>query len=188
MKVELLSWSDNWSAVKNAAMNTIGSETGKTPTDAWKRKILMAEHSPIRLLTYTIRLHDIPYWVSVHLVRHKVGIEHWVQTQRTDRTGIDRNALPQGALVNHTICLNAQALINISRKRLCAQAAPETRRVWQAVVEAVREVDPVVASVCVPDCVYRGGCMEFRPCGFAQHPQFDLMRTAYTTGAAITIH
>ena len=187
MKVELISWSDNWDAVKNAAMNTIGMENGKAPDDAWKRKILMAEHSPIRLLTYSIRLHDIPYWVSVHLVRHKIGVEHWVQTQRTDRTGVDRTQLPQDAPVSHTMQINAQALINISRKRLCAQAAPETRRAWQAVVGAIREVDPVTASVCVPECVYRGHCTEFKSCCFSQHPQYDLMRTAYTTGAQIRL-
>lgn len=166
MKAYVVDYQDNWQAVKNAAMNTVGKDAGKYPSDKWKRKILLAEHSPIRLLEFTIRLEDIPYWVSVHLVRHKTGIEHWVATQRTDRTGVDRSELPQGALVDHTIHVNAQALINISRKRLCRQASPETRQLWNMVVEAVRKYDPIVASVCVPECVYRGFCPEMKPCGY----------------------
>ena len=118
MRAELINYTDNWQAVKNAAMNTIGKEAGQYPSAEWKKKILLAEHSPIRLLVFTVRLTDLPYWVSVHLTRHKIGVEHFVSTQRTDRTGVDREELPQGAPVDHTMVINAQALINISRKRL----------------------------------------------------------------------
>ena len=86
----------------------------------------------------------------------KLGIEHWVSTQRSDRTGIDRNKLPQDTLVNHECEANAQALINISRKRLCYQASPETRQAWKAVKEKVKEVEPELASCMVKDCIYRG--------------------------------
>ena len=87
MKAEILNYTDNWQAVKNAAMNTVGKETGKYPDSDWKKRILLAEHSPIRLLTFTVRITDLPYWVSVHLVRHKIGVEHFVKTQRSDRGG-----------------------------------------------------------------------------------------------------
>lgn len=166
MKAELINYTDNWQAVKDAAMNTIGKESGFYPTSAWKRKILLAEHSPIRLLVFTVRITDLPYWVSVHLTRHKIGVEHFVQTQRTDRTGVNREELPQGALVNHTMVLNAQALINISRKRLCEQASPETRQTWLAVIGAIRGKEPELASVCVRECFYRGFCPEMVSCGY----------------------
>lgn len=185
MWVEIVSYEDRWQEVKNAAMNTIGKPDGKYPDSNWKWKILRAEHSPIRLLEMTIRLHEIPYWVSVHLVRHKIGIEHWVSTQRTDRTGVSRAELPQGALVDHTIRVNAQALITISRKRLCRQASPETRQVWQAVVDAVREYEPELANLCCPECIYRGDCTEMRSCGYAKTGQYELALTAYKLGAAI---
>ena len=189
MKVEVLNYQDNWQAVKDAAMNTVGSETGKYPSPAWKRKILLAEHSPIRLIELTIRMRDIPYWVSVHLVRHKIGIEHWVRTQRTDRTGVDRNELPQGALVDHTIRVNAQALITISRKRLCRQASPETRAVWQAVRSAVKEVEPELASVMVPDCEYRGGfCPEMKGCGYIQSGIGQMALQCYRNGIAVEVN
>lgn len=52
--------------------------------------MLLAEHSPIRKLIISWKWYDLLSWVSVHLVRHKFGVDHWVRTQRTDRTGIDR--------------------------------------------------------------------------------------------------
>lgn len=165
MRVYIESYRDSWQAVKDAAMNTVGKDAGRYPSNDWKRNILLAEHSPIRLLEFAIRMEYIPYWVSVHLTRHHAGVTHFVSTQRTDRTGIDRDKLPQSALVNHTMRLNAQALINISRKRLCHQASPETRKLWQMVIEALWEYEPIIASVCVPECVYRGFCPEMHSCG-----------------------
>ena len=179
MKAEILNHVDNWQAVKNAAMNTIGKEGGKYPSSGWKRKILLAEHSPIRRLTFTIRMEDLPYWVSVHLVRHKIGVEHWVRTQRTDRTGVDRSSLPQDAPVEHTIEINAQALINISRRRLCHQAAPETRQAWKAVLNTLSEKEPELRSVCVRECIYRGYCPEIKPCGYADTSMFKLELEEY---------
>ena len=172
MEAIMIDYKDNWQAVKNAAMNTIGKDSGKAPSSVWKRKILLAEHSPIRLLTFTIRLKDIPYWVSVHLSRHKHGIEHFVSTQRSDRTGVRRDELPQGALVTHTINVNAQALINISRKRLCNQASTETWAAWHEVVREVKSWEPELASVCVPECVYRGFCPEMKSCGYVDTNEY----------------
>ena len=179
MKAELINYRDNWQAVKNAAMNTIGKEGGQYPSSEWKRSILLAEHSPIRLLTFTIRLTDIPYWVSVHLTRHKVGVEHFVGTQRTDRTGIDRDELPQSALVSHTMVINAQALINISRKRLCNQASFATREIWRTVIDQIGEHEPELANLCVPECVYRGLCPEMRPCGYFISKAYCELREDY---------
>lgn len=179
MTVEIIDYQDNWQAVKNAAMNTIGKDSGKYPSDDWKFRILKAEHSPIRLIEFTIRLRNVPYWVSVHLTRHKIGVEHFVRTQRTDRTGTDRNSLPQNAPVEHTMRINAQALINISRKRLCSQASDETRYTWFSIIEAIRDIEPEVAAVCVPECVYRGHCPEMQTCGFVNTAKYKMQRTLY---------
>lgn len=184
MKVEILNYEDKWQAVKNAAMNTVGKESGAYPDSTWKRKILLAEHSPIRLLTFKIRITGIPYWVSVHLSRHKVGVEHYVKTQRTDRTGVNRDELPQGALVDHTMVINAQALINISRKRLCGQASQETRLLWVTVINVLALYERELASVCVSECVYRGFCPEMRSCGLAASKRYRVERMAYTRGKA----
>lgn len=179
MKAKLLNYEDHWQEVKDAAMATIGKPTGKYPDSEWKKKILLAEHSPIRLLTFTVRIEDLPYWVSVHLTRHKVGVEHFVSTQRSDRTGIDREKLPQDALVMHTMVINAQALINISRKRMCLQASPETREAWHKVVELFYDIEPEIWDVCVQECIYRGFCPEMKSCGFAGNEIWRDVRKSY---------
>lgn len=138
----------------------------KEPTDEWKRKMMRAPHSPIRCLQYLIQMW-IPYFVSVHLVRHKMGIEHFVGSQRNDRQDkYDRRAARQDAQVLHTMLVNADALRSISRRRLCMQAAAETRTVWKSVVDAISKIDPIVAEYCQPECWWTGGrCPELRPCG-----------------------
>ena len=173
---------DNWQEIKNATMNTIGREKGVYPDSAWKRKLIMAEHSPIRKLKFSWRWINLPYWVSVHFVRHKIGIEHFVKTQRTDRTGTDRSELPQGAPVSHECEADGQALINISRKRLCASASPETTAAWKLVKDAVAQVEPELASCMVRECVYRGFCPEMFSCGFAETEAFAKERKAYIEG------
>ena len=163
---------DNWQDVKNATMTTVGMSTGKYPDSQWKLKLIRAEHSPIRKLKFSWRWKDLPYWVSVHFVRHKIGIEHFVKTQRSDRTGVDRSELPQGAFVTHECEADGQALINISRKRLCSCASPETRAAWQLVKDEVARVEPELAKCMVRECVYRGWCPEMFGCGFDKTKKF----------------
>lgn len=167
MQIDHLKVKGTWRDVADCARTTIGMADGeKEPSAKWKKQILLAEHSPIRTLVFNWKWVDLPYWVAMHLVRHSVGITHFVSTQRTDRTGVKREDLQQGALVQHRVEANAQAVITISRKRLCTQASTETRQAWKAVVEAIRTEQPEVASCCVPECVYRGFCPEMKPCGW----------------------
>lgn len=173
MPIKWIEFSDCWESVKSAARSTIGKDgSGAYPSDEWKKSILLAEHSPIRRLRVRWKWIDLPYWVSVHFVRHKFGIEHWVSTQRTDRTGTDRTAKTQDAPVTHECEANAQALINISRKRLCNQAAAETRNAWKDVKREIAVCDPVLASVMVRECVYRGFCPEMKCCGYVNTPEY----------------
>lgn len=170
----------SWLDVLDAARTTMGKMPAtKEPSDQWKKKILLAEHSPIRLLTYKWTWHDIPYWVSVHLVRHKIGIEHFVKSSRTDRTGIDRNELPQDTPVNHTCVANAQALINISRKRMCAKASIETQHAWMMLREEIAKVEPLLAEAMMPDCVYRGDCYEMESCGMINGEIYNMFLESY---------
>lgn len=171
-----------WNRVLNAARRTIGkAPLTKEPSDSWKAKMLLAEHSPIRLLEFDWSWFDIRQWVTAHLVRHHEGCEKFVHTQRGDRRKIledygveTRDELPQGALNSMDMTANAQALINISRKRLCNCASKETREAWKQVKEAIREKDPVMASKMVPECLYRGFCPEFmNPCGYANTRKYQ---------------
>jgi hypothetical protein len=174
MEIEFLSKKGTWRDVADAARTTIHREPGELePSDNWKMRMLLAEHSPIRQLIYKWKWINIPYWVSVHFVRHKIGIEHWVSTQRTDRTGINRTLLSQNSPVIHECEANAQALINISKKRLCHQASPETREAWQLVKDEIQKAEPTLAKCMVPECVYRNGvCREFYCCGFVHSDKF----------------
>lgn len=171
-----------WQRVLNAARRTIGRQPiEKEPTDSWKAKMLLAEHSPIRLLEFDWSWDTIRQWVTAHLVRHHEGCEKFVHSQRGDRRKIledygvtTRDDLPQGAVNDMDMTANAQALINISRKRLCNCASKETKEAWIQVKDAIAEVDPVMASKMVPECIYRGFCPEFlSPCGYSKTKKYQ---------------
>lgn len=160
----------DWKRVLNAARRTVGkAPIDKEPSIEFKKEVLLAEHSPIRLLEYDFTWDDIRQWVTAHFVRHHEGCEKFVHTQRPERnlelTGLNRDELPQGLLNDMDMTCNAQSFINISRKRLCVGCASvETRKAWKLVIEYLREVDPVLAEKCVPECLYRGFCPEKKRC------------------------
>ena len=159
---------DDWQRCKMLAMNTIGRTwRSKSVSDVWKRKILKAGHSPIRTLMFTIKM-EVPYWVSVHFVRHKYGVEHYVTSQRNDRQdNYDRTQAPQGEMVTHIMDINAQELIQMARMRLCGQAAEETRQAMYAICKAVLEVNPEFRGFLVPKCRFGEMgfyCNEFKSC------------------------
>jgi hypothetical protein len=204
IKIEFIEPLTKWSKVLNAARTTIGKESVKNepfsihriwslilqgkiwketkklePSSAWKKKILLAEHSPIRLLIIDWKWIDIKSWVSVHFVRHKIGIEHFVKTQRVDRTGNQRDQSPQDAKVNHECVGNAQAIINISRKRLCSSASKETRDTWLFFLEELKAIEPELHSVSVKECLYRGFCPELKCCGYVETEDFKIKLAEY---------
>lgn len=160
MKTEILKVKGDWLEVVNDCRATVGKEfLNKEPSQKFKRDILMAEHSPIRDIIFKWQWKDMPHWVTVHYVRHKW--EKFVRTQRSDRTGVDRTKLPQDEPQTFTGEANTQHLIDTMRKRLCFQASPETREYAEDLKNAIHDVEPEVADVFVPNCVYRGGCPEF---------------------------
>ena len=170
-KVEIIKrpTDQDWKWCKDCTLNTVGKTSEKLPTEEWKHKILAAGHSPIRELWFGIKM-QIPNYISVHFVRHHIGVNHYVQTQRNDRqSNYDRTKAPQGTMVSHVMSINAQELIFMAHKRLCSQAAPETRAVMQEICKQVEELNPEFIGLLVPECVYRNGkCTEFYPCGCAE--------------------
>lgn len=170
-KVEIIKrpTDQDWKWCKDCTLNTVGKTSEKLPTEEWKHKILAAGHSPIRELWFGIKM-QIPSYISVHFVRHHIGVNHYVQTQRNDRqSNYDRTKAPQGTMVSHVMSINAQELIFMAHKRLCSQAAPETRAVMQEICKQVEELNPEFIGLLVPECVYRNGkCTEFYPCGCAE--------------------
>ena len=167
-----------WQRVLNAARRTIGRKPlEKEPTDSWKAKILLAEHSPIRLLEFDWTWEKIRQWVTAHLVRHHEGCEKFVHSQRGDRRELpcERDKLPQGARNDMDMTANAQALISISRKRCCMCASKETREAWNQVKEEIAKENPILASKMVRECVYRGFCPEWMSnCKYCYSPAYWL--------------
>ena len=181
-KIVKCTMATTWKRALNAARETIGKEEiNKEPTKKWWASILLAEHSPIRLVEYDFKWNNIKTWVTTHLVRHHIGCEKFVHSQRQDRRDnpVPRDEMPQGSLNDMMMTCNAQSLINISRKRLCGCASTETREAWKQVREAIREIDPVMADKMVPDCAYRGFCPELSCCGFIQSKKYQEERENY---------
>lgn len=158
---------EDWMLCKMCTLTTVGLHSVNPPSEEWKHKILMARHSPIRELKFVFYLEDVPYWVAMHLVRHHIGCQPYVRTQRNDRqTAYDRTKAPQDAPVDMMWSINGEAMLNIANKRLCAQAAKETREVVQKMCDQIRESNPEFAPFLVPMCEYHGGvCQEFKSCG-----------------------
>ena len=165
MKTEILKIKGDWKETLDDCRATVGKESlGKEPSQEFKRKILIAEHSPIRDISVKWRWSNMPHWVTVHWVRHKW--ECFVRTQRSDRTGIPRDKLPQDEPQTFTGEANVQHLIDTWRKRLCNQASKETREYAEDYKITLRDYEPEISDVLVPNCVYRGCCPEMTPCSF----------------------
>lgn len=164
MLTEILKIKGDWQEVVDDCRSTVGKESlNKEPSTDFKRRLLIAEHSPIRDIVVKWRWKDIPSYVATHWSRHK--FEKYIKTQRSDRTGIDRRGLPQDAPVTFTGDANAQNLIDAWRKRLCFTAAKETREYAEDFKEILRYIEPEISDILVPHCVYRGGCSEMNSCG-----------------------
>ena len=133
---------------------------------ALKSRMYLAEHSPIRMREFWIHLANIPTFVATHLVRHHVGIDHYQMSHRFDRTGTPDEQSNRLTPTNISMHVNAQALINMARKRLCSKASKETRKVMEVIKEAIRVLDPALAEVMVTECVYRNHCPEEKSCGY----------------------
>ena len=157
IRVVVTELTDSSSLIRKACSFTTGSDSKAT-----LETMAMCEHSPLRCALFWVEMYNIPTFVSVHLVRHKIGVEHFVKSNREDRPGYTGDA---GRMqpVNHAMLINAQSLIALARKRLCGKAHPMTT----AVVQMIKEKVPAeLSKFMVPECEYRGGvCHELKPCG-----------------------
>lgn len=158
----------DWTEIKNECRHTTNKEdTNIPPTKEFIKKILISEHSPIRLGKIKWSWNGIKSWISVHFSRHWLGWDKWISTQRTDRTGVDRDSARQDTLVNMDVEANPQSLINVSRYRLCGQASDETREYMENLKIEIKNIgQEEVSNVMVPNCIYRAGCPEFECCGY----------------------
>ena len=180
MKIEIQRVT-SWTDVLNAARFTqrLPLKSGE-PSIKWKKKIIKAEHSPLRCLMFNIDFYDIPNYVMVHLVRH-VHAQPFVSTSRPDIDGkqVPREEQKKTDPCNMRLFLNAQEIINISKVRLCAKAETKTRSIWFEVIKELAKIEPELANACKPSCFYRGFCPEIKSCGLADTETFPLVVNDY---------
>ena len=153
---EILKQKGDWQEVADDCRSTVGKNAlGHEPSIKFKKSID---------IIIKWRWKDMPHWVTVHWVRHKW--EKFVRTQRSDRTGIPREKLPQDESQTFVGEANVQHLIDTWRKRLCRMASKETRLYAEDFKETIMEIEPEISSVLVPNCIYRCGCPEINGCSF----------------------
>ena len=176
-RIEILRYptEEDWKRCLMFARATQGKyDAPNEPSLEWKKKILRSEHSPIRTLMFTVKMIGIPYCNSVHFVRHKYGVEHYVMSQRKN---VDRGAERQDAPVTHVMDINAQELIFMARKRLCYKADDLTRNIMKSIVEGIFNISEkefqTWCDAFRPACnYYEKNCREFKPCGMF-HVDFE---------------
>lgn len=169
MKVSIRIKNENWKRdLQEAAMNTVNKKwnEGKELTEELFRKYIISEHSPIRAVDLRITLYDIPCANSVHFARHVHAI-HYVTTHRPDRTGQERSI---NDTCTHILDVNIQALIDMARKRLCIGKVDKVTYTYMLGIKKelinMGSYYKVIGECLVPNCIYRGGCPEFKSCGF----------------------
>ena len=166
LRIEIAWHDDMWQEIKDSAMFTVHKSTGKYPTTDWKRRMLLAEHSPTRVGRLIVNVYNIPSFVAGHFVRHNVGFTPFVDSRRDDRADYDE--VPnRNTLINMRFDGNFQTFINISRRRFCNSAHKDTIYIWKKIMESVKEFEPELHRCCVRECVYRGWCYEYpNGCGY----------------------
>lgn len=162
----------DWSLVKESALTTIhkSSIKGKEVSSNWKLNILRSEHSPLREFSIRVKLVGIKRWIADQLVRHTVGVNSYMGTMRPDRgsntTRAEQTMETETELLQ---CFNAESFINMCRTRLCGGCVSrETRLLVERIVSDLKPIEPEIAFMCVPPCIYRGACNEkgFTECSF----------------------
>lgn len=75
--------------------------------------------------------------------------------------------------------INAEAIINMSSKRLCSKASKETREIWRQTLDLLEEIDPDLVQMCKRPCVWYGFCREQKSCGYMASDAYKAERKAF---------
>lgn len=74
---------------------------------------------------------------------------------------------------------NAESIMNMAAKRLCAKASSETREIVGKICELVEECDPDLYPHLVRPCVACGLCRESKSCGYMVSNEYLAKRKMY---------
>ena len=170
MRVECIYWPQERERMlfKRAIRVTMGDvkEPMKLPSSKLVHDALNARHSPIRVLNFAFLIEDIPSNISVHLCRHVHAVP-FVSSLRNDRQNrMDGDNAPRNTPVDMILYCNAEELMTIANKRLCAKASETTRHAVQMMCLEALDKMPELEGLLVPMCQYHGGvCHEIDGCG-----------------------
>lgn len=142
-------------------------------------------HSPMRSVEYRFYLWGVPSYVATHFVRHHVGVQPYVKSQRDDINNslkgewvgdelyinyspkISRSEKSQGTPVNMILDINVNSLLDMAKARLCGKA-DKTTRAWMVAMKTILNngdnYDKIVAKWMKPPCEWYGKCFEFKTC------------------------
>ena len=103
-----------------------------------------SEDISIRTQVFKITLYDIPKVISSEFEKYNSdGQLHFIKGN--------------GSVCMHSMFVNAQHLITMSRSLLCVLYDADVVKVMRALQDEIFEIDPALASRMQPDCVYKGG-------------------------------
>jgi len=163
--------------VTGALRATTGKKqtTLKKPSlELWSKLLRTAggvPHSPMRAVEYRFYFNEIPSHNTVHFIRHHVGVQPYVKSQRDDRNAgwsVPRKDKPQGEPISMMFDINVNSLLDMAKARLCNQADKDTKAIMKQMrrcLENGDEYDKEVAYYMRPPCKWYKQCFEFEPCG-----------------------
>ena len=138
--------------------------------DVTLESLLLGTHSPINIVIFEVS-GWVPDRVHSHLRTHS-GIQrtYWCGTSRLDIPYGGEFKDGDGELWRYiNFDLSIDALIHISKRRLCTTAHHLVRNEWNNVVNQCIDLMPVLRPFCVRPCVWFGMCTEPRKdCGYIE--------------------
>ena len=162
MKITVDTWDEDWEEVKKAALTTIHKKsTRKEISSEWKEAMIIGRHSPIREFRIKLTIENIPRWIADQLVRHNVGVNNYMGTMRPDRGNVPRKEQRMDQETVFKQSYNIDSFLTMCSARLCVGVvSKETRKLVEAIIMKLYDVEPEIAKYCVPPCIKLGGCKE----------------------------
>ena len=154
----------DWKTVLRVARITQNKpDTGKEPSDDWKKKLILSRHSPLRMIEFLIE-GEAKGFVLNHIARHTYqSPKPFIGTAREDITGVKRPS--DTAIRPFALYINADALIEMCEQRMCFKAHADTMMLVHEIITNVSYVEPLLAEVLkFTPCEKTGICREFTPC------------------------
>lgn len=149
------------------AMNSI-QEVGKEVAYKGVRRKGDSYNSSIYVGDHSVFLGVFSTPEDAAIAYDKAALEYFGEYAYVNFPDIVENIPHRLTPVNHTMFVNAEALINIARKRLCLCSHKETVYIMNLIKKEIEKKNHLLAKMLVPNCVYRNGlCKEGKfSCGF----------------------